>query len=267
MSEILNELQEVKKASQEQAAASNNLSQEVSGKMAEIDQKVNQTADEILQVITSNNVIIYYVDGVNGSDSNSGSSGSPFFSLNRALSVCPTGSKVTIYMKRGQRHTTLSQPISCHASFVNLMPWGLNTDLSSAFHYDETTPIIALECSLNLYGSVVFGGYKSTLIVETNERTPADGVQCWVSSNIVISRSRLILNLNNESAPIFGSHYNYVNPVKVALRDADIVRTKGYLARSGCLFSVDSATGFQYTDDVIRGATAENTPSNVPFTP
>ncbi|MEZ8723108.1 hypothetical protein AB6D66_18700 [Vibrio pomeroyi] len=47
MSEILNELQEVKKASQEQTAVSQAIANEVAGKMAAIDKKVDDAIEEV----------------------------------------------------------------------------------------------------------------------------------------------------------------------------------------------------------------------------
>ncbi|HEJ2458034.1 TPA: hypothetical protein SLZ51_002384 [Vibrio cholerae] len=242
------------------------LAEVVENKVSEIDKKVNQTANEIAQVITSNNVVVYYVDGVAGSDSNSGSRNSPFKTLIRALNLCPTGSKARIYLQRSQRYT-IDRVLNIYAAFVEITPISYNTDISRPYHYDETTPIVAVEAQINVYGSITFGSYRSSLIVETNERTPWEGFQFWASSTVTIARSRLIVNLPDVNKPIFGSEYNYLSPVKVALREADIVKQKGFVARSGCIFSVDGATGFDYTEDVIRNATKYNTISNAPFRP
>ncbi|NAW55407.1 hypothetical protein CAG67_15840 [Vibrio sp. V41_P2S12T139] len=236
-------------------------------KANEIDHKVEQTANEIAETITSNNLVTYYVDAENGNDENTGASSRPFKTLKKALRTCSTGSKATIYVARSQRHILDGENVRCYAAFVNIVPWKDNTDTSQSYHYDETTPIVSLEAVLYMYGTIVFGSYRKTLIVETSEKTPTYGIQFSTAGNFVIARSRLILNLQSDSIPLCGSYFNYVNPVKVALREADIVKTKGFLARSGCLFSVDVATGFQYTDDVILGADENNTPSNVPFTP
>lgn len=235
-------------------------------KANEIDQKVEQTANEIAQTITSNNLITYYVDAENGDDANTGAASSPFKTVRRALVLCPTGSKAKVILERSQRHV-LDVNTNIYAAFIDIIPRSYNTDVSKPYHYDETTPTLAIEAQVNLYGSICFGAYRSSLIVETNENTPWEGVQCWGACAITIARSRLVLNQSNPNKPFFGSDYNYLNPVKVALREADIVQTQGFIARSGCLFSVDGATGFQYTDEVIRGATQYNTPSNVPFTP
>ncbi|MDA0115541.1 DUF1565 domain-containing protein [Vibrio sp. 2art] len=235
-------------------------------KANEIDQKVEQTANEIAQTITSNNVVTYYVDAENGDDANTGASSSPFKTVKRAITLCPTGSKAKILLARGNRYV-LDGSTRSYAAFVEIMPDIYNTDQTKAYHYDETTPVLAIEGSINLYGSICFGGFRRSMIIETNENTPSGTVSCWGASTITIARSRLILNKPADNLPVFGSDYNYLNPLKVSLRDADIVKTKGFIARGGCLFSVDFATGFQYTDEVILNATKDNTPSNVPFTP
>ncbi|MDW3103792.1 hypothetical protein R8N46_20735 [Vibrio sp. 1874] len=242
------------------------LTETVEKKIGEIDQKVEQTANEIAQTITSNNIVEYFVDAVNGDDGNTGASSSPFRTVRRALSLCPTGSKARVVLERSQRHV-LDRGVNVYAAFVDIVPRGQNADVSRPYHYDETTPIFAIESAANIYGSICFGAYRSSVIIETNENTPWEGIQCWGAVAITIARSRLILNLPQTSKPLFGSDYNYLNPVKFAMREADIVKTKGYIVRSGCIFSVDGATGFQYTDEVVYGATKYNTPSNVPFTP
>lgn len=239
--------------------ASNNLTGAVSGKMAEIDHKVDTAISEITETITKNNVVQFYVDAENGNDANSGASSSPLRTFNEAVRRCPTGSTATVILKRYQRHV-FDGNVICYALALSIMAWGGNLDGSQAFHYDSSTPVLEFNGALNTNGSITVGGFKNSLIIESNTGSM---IYFYGAGQFTLGRSRIVLD--RAGSAFCGYDQNYLNPVKFSIRQGDIVKTSGYLARHSIIFSVDAATGFTYTDEVIAGATKENTISSVAF--
>ena len=237
----------------------NNMTATVAGKIGEMDNKVDTAITEITDTMTKNNVVIFYVDAESGNNANSGAESSPLQTFNEAVRRCPTGSTASIYLKRYQRHV-FNGNATCYALLLSVNAWGINLDTSVVYHYDASTPVLEFNGALSINGSMSVGGYKNTLIIESND---ASKISFNGSGQFTLARSRVVLNRNNLAW--CGYDQNYLNPVKFSIRQGDIVKTNGYLLRSGCIFSVDSATGFTYTDEVVSGATKENTISNVGF--
>lgn len=241
--------------------ASNNLTTVVNNKIQEIDHKVDNAVNEITETITANNVVTYYVDAVDGNDSNSGSSGSPLQTLKRALTICPTGSTAKIILRRSQRHV-IDSNFRCYALSVEVIPWGYNTDTSGSVHYDASTPIIEWNATLTATGGMFFGGFKQSLIIEAGQ----DGALEFYSTagKFTLARSKILID-RPSSKPFIGTDYDYLNVVKVSLRDATVVKTSGYLARRGCILSADAVTGASTIEDLVLGANRDNTLTNMSF--
>lgn len=239
--------------------ASNNLTGAVNGKLAEIDNKVDTAITEITETITKNNVVTFYVDAENGNNGNSGSSSSPLRTFNEAVKRCPTGSTATIYLKRYQRHI-YDGTLWSYALSLSVLAWGSNLDTSQAFHYDASTPVLEFNGLFQTNGSITVGGFRNSLIIESNAGSM---IYFYGAGQFTLGRSRIVLDRGDTA--FCGYDQNYLNPVKFSIRQGDIVKTAGYLARHSLIFSVDAATGFTYTDEVIMGATKENTLSSVAF--
>jgi len=79
--------------------ASNNLTSAVDKKIVEIDAKVDEATSAVPQTVFDMFDQKFYVDENSGSDSNSGSSSSPFKTLGKAVSSTPFGGKTSIVMK------------------------------------------------------------------------------------------------------------------------------------------------------------------------
>lgn len=88
MSSVIEEIVKLQTASAEQTAASQALSQEVSGKMGAIDQKVNQTAQDINALMQNPLKVNFYVS-MTGNDTNSGTELSPLLTISEAIKRTP----------------------------------------------------------------------------------------------------------------------------------------------------------------------------------
>ncbi|HGS4817789.1 TPA: hypothetical protein ACMDRM_001684 [Vibrio cholerae] len=241
--------------------AANNLTAEVAGKMNQIDSKVNNAVNEITETITANNVVTYYVDAVDGNDSNSGSSGSPLKTIKRAMTICPTGSTAKLYLKRNQRHV-IDSNVRCYALSVEILPINYNTDTSGAVHYDASTPVIEWAATVTSSGGLFIGGFKQSLIVEVS---PSGQVEFYSNAGkFTLARSKIIIDRPNYK-PFIGDEFDYLNVVKVSLRDATVVKTSGYLARRGCILSADAVTGASTIEELVYGANRDNTLTNMNF--
>lgn len=242
-------------------ASANALTGAVNGKINQIDSKVNNAINEITETITSNNLVTYYVDADNGNDANSGSSGSPLKTIKKALTICPTGSTSNIYLKRYQRHLINSSAI-CYALSVSILPWGSNNDMTQSAHYDASTPIIDWNASVVASGGVVIGMFKGSVVIEAGQAGSISFQS--TGGKFTLARSKIIIN-RPISAPFIGDIYDYVNAVKISLRDATIVKTSGFLARSCCILSADSIIGATQIEDIVLGASRDNTLTNMNF--
>ncbi|PSW14788.1 hypothetical protein C9I98_21625 [Photobacterium sanctipauli] len=241
--------------------ASNDLTKVVNGKVGEIDKKIDNAVNEITETITANNVVTYYVDAENGSDSNSGASGSPLKTLKRAMQLCPTGSYAKIYIKRSQRHL-LESNVRCYALSVEVIPWGSNTDTTGSVHYDETTPVIMWNATVTASGGMMFGTFKASLIIEVGRE---GALEYYASAGkFTLARSKIVID-RPTSHPFIGSNYDYLNVVKVSLRDATIEQISGFLTRRGCILSADAVTGASTIEELVLGATRDNTLTNMQF--
>ncbi|MCG9685130.1 hypothetical protein L1D31_21650 [Vibrio sp. Isolate23] len=92
------EVQELTKASNEQTAASQALSQEVAGKMAEIDAAVAKLTGDVTTVI-NRSMYGSLVVSPDGSDTNEGTSESPLATIDKAVSLVPNGATRIIFLK------------------------------------------------------------------------------------------------------------------------------------------------------------------------
>ncbi|MCG3880436.1 hypothetical protein, partial [Psychrobacter sp. Ps6] len=220
--------------------ASENLTGAVNNKIGEIDKKVDNSVKEITETITKNNIVKFYIDSEFGIDLNSGSSSAPLKTINEAFRRCPTGSTASIYLKRYQRHV-FNGASWCYALSLSIMAWGSNLDYSKSYHYDSSTPILEFNGELNTNGSIIIGGYRNTLIIESNKDSK---IYFYGAGQFTLGRSRIVLDRNGSA--FCGFDQNYLNPVKFSIREGDVVKTSGYLARHSIIFSVDSATGFTY---------------------
>ncbi|NOJ15797.1 hypothetical protein [Vibrio splendidus] len=115
MSEILNELQEVKKASQEQAAASQAIASEVSGKMSEIDEKVKEATTVVRNTIRDYNFEVFYVNSDTGNNNNDGlHSSRPWRDVSPLVNLIVYGKSYKIIISPGQ---VVEMPVSLDHSF------------------------------------------------------------------------------------------------------------------------------------------------------
>ncbi len=259
--ELLGEVSNAVSASKEQTIASQALAQDVAGKMGEIDDRINNAVNEITEAIITNNLVKYYIDAIDGDDSNSGSSASPLQTIKRGLTICPPGSTANIYLKRSQRHL-ISSNIQCYALSLSVIPWGGNTDTSGSAHYDTSTPIVEWNATIKASGGVVFGAFKSSLIIDVGQNGALEYYS--TAGRFTLARSKILID-RPSSTPFIGSDFDYLNAVKVSLRDATIEKISGYLSRRGCILSADSVIGASTIEELVLGATRDNTLTNMNF--
>lgn len=83
-------------------SAANDLTAAVTGKMAQIDQKVAQATSSVPAVVRAEVVKSLYVDASNGLDTNVGTSAAPLKTIKAALDRTISGGVSTIFLRRGQ---------------------------------------------------------------------------------------------------------------------------------------------------------------------
>jgi len=66
---------------------------------------IRKIMDNLRGVISGHMTEAYYIDNVDGDDENTGSSSSPFKTIEKAISIIDPGMSVHIYLKRGQNFT------------------------------------------------------------------------------------------------------------------------------------------------------------------
>lgn len=76
--------------------AANHLTDEVSGKIEEIDDKNNHFVASFLSNLRTNTNLVYYVDQINGDDTNDGSRNAPKCNISSLISEAPSGCNITI---------------------------------------------------------------------------------------------------------------------------------------------------------------------------
>ncbi|NGZ17565.1 hypothetical protein G6Z94_09430 [Vibrio aestuarianus] len=115
MSEILVELGKLTQAAQEQTSASNTLAQEVSGKMAEIDQKVDAATTVVRDTIRDYNFEIFYVNSETGDNNNDGRHSSRAWrDVSPLVNLMVHGKSYKVNIGTGQ---VVEMPVSLHHSF------------------------------------------------------------------------------------------------------------------------------------------------------
>jgi hypothetical protein len=191
MSEILNELQEVKKAAQDQTAASQAMTNEVSGKMAQIDTKLAELVKDVPDAIDSEMYKSIYVS-VDGDDNNhGGSSAAPLASIAKAISLIPNGSTARILLASAPVESPdnvydVEQVHELESRHVLIAPYGgsqvtlrfmdggaFNTRSGGSIKvgnpYHLTVEVVASRTKDSLIyqygGDVSFGGFYTTKLV------------------------------------------------------------------------------------------------------
>lgn len=86
-------------------AAANALTNEVSGKIADINKKVLAATDAVPALVRSLASQTFYIDAVDGDDNNAGTSTKPLKTALAASNKVVSGSQVTLYFKTKQTHT------------------------------------------------------------------------------------------------------------------------------------------------------------------
>lgn len=103
--------------------AANNLTAEVTGKMAEIDKKVNEATSAVPEQIKKSMYVTSYVDAINGDDSRSGESRSHSKrTIKSVLDSAPAGAIIWCVLKDGQEHQINNQ-INCANKTVIFSSW------------------------------------------------------------------------------------------------------------------------------------------------
>ena len=97
------------------------LTKTVSGKVQEIDSKVEGVSNRILNSISVANVFSFYVDAENGDNSNDGMKWtSAKQTIESAVESTPLGAYVNVYVKRGQTHQVTGS-ISCMNRTIRIL--------------------------------------------------------------------------------------------------------------------------------------------------
>ncbi|WDE69797.1 hypothetical protein VPHZ6_orf00014 [Vibrio phage VPHZ6] len=148
------EVQELTKSSNEQTAASQELAQEVAGKMAQIDQKVNEATTVVRNTIRDFNAEQFFVNSETGNNDNDGKTISrPWRDLSPLKSLIVYGKTYKISVPSGQ---TIDMPVSL-----------VGDNVSYHFQGDYNNPgkirMMAIDYQGTGDGTVFFGGINNAL--------------------------------------------------------------------------------------------------------
>ncbi|WP_210447829.1 hypothetical protein [Vibrio crassostreae] len=102
----------------------NELTGTVAGKMAEIDQKVDDATASVPSAIKSLADQTFYIDAISGSDSNSGGLNSPFKTIYRVQEELVNGSRIRIYLRTGQVHNIVGYGLTLQTGLIEFSFWG-----------------------------------------------------------------------------------------------------------------------------------------------
>lgn len=137
--------------------ASNNLTNAVNGKLDQIDNKMVELENAVPNTVKSMLDITSYVDAVNGSDSNPGTSSQPFKTLRKAIEKGVSGSTNEIYLKCGQSHAFGTGGIPVTNQRISFWPWGNDVQPEITFSVASSGAIHQFSLAT---GSVFFRGIK-----------------------------------------------------------------------------------------------------------
>ncbi|HAS6087771.1 TPA: hypothetical protein I7120_22065 [Vibrio vulnificus] len=148
------EVQELTKSSNEQTAASHELAQEVAGKMAQIDQKVNEATTVVRNTIRGYNHEKFYVNSETGDNTNDGKHGSrAWLDISPLKDLIVYGKAYQIVVPSGQ---TIDMPVSL-----------VGENVSYHFQGDYNNPgkirMMPIDYQGKGDGTVYFGGINNSL--------------------------------------------------------------------------------------------------------
>lgn len=242
-------------------SAANKLTSEVANKMKGIDTKVDQTAVDIIDRIAGSRVFSFFVDSENGNDENKGDSAAPLQTLKRAMSLCPAGSTVEIFVASSQLHT-LEDNAVCRAQQLIISSWTRNA-VEENYYIDATTPIVRIGTRFNFHGnSIGFGNYRRSIVLEL---VGQPDFQFFGTASFISYGAKVIIDKSTLSLPVLGSGNNTRMPVKVSLMFSDIEPRRGYLSNNEVILSVREVTGFSYADEIVMGASDSSVLTTMPI--
>lgn len=105
--------------------AANNLTSEVAGKMRQIDNKVDAATLAVPNTIRKYSEQRFYIDAIDGDDSNDGSPGAPLKTIAAVRGRTINGSRVMIYPRAGQTHYVKGFGVSMNTGMIRFSGgWG-----------------------------------------------------------------------------------------------------------------------------------------------
>lgn len=221
------EVQKLTEASNSQTAASQELTQEVSGKMGEIDSKVNQKMSEmdakisqatgdIEAAIKGQVDIVLYVDSTDGLAENIGTAiNYPLDTIENAFKKILPGTKAVIYLKGEGRRYVLNEKITVDGVLVRFLSYHNNNIKPVLTHSAKKHPTTD---NIETAGFLLKGGSNFqfyAIDIETSRW------QEWVSSG----------NPVNYISALFGTHSNGVTGGRVTFYSSDITLNNSALVQ------------------------------------
>lgn len=112
-------------------AASNNLTGTINSKMNEIDQKVDEATASVPDTIRGLSTQTFYIDAVEGDDSNDGETTStPRKTIKGLQAILVNGSYIQIAVKEGQVHEVQGGGISLNSGNIRFTRWNDTNGIS-----------------------------------------------------------------------------------------------------------------------------------------
>lgn len=119
-------------------SAARDLLDTVSGKMQQIDSKVDAATQAVPDTIRSMAEQMIYVDAENGDDSNDGSQQHPLKTVTEAQSRHVSGSYSRIGLKEGQTHATVGSWSSIPSGIIAFRRWGDTSGINNPIAKNTT---------------------------------------------------------------------------------------------------------------------------------
>lgn len=149
--------------------SANNLTGEVAGKMAEIDQRVSQAVNDVPGKIRSEMSVTYYVNYQSGSDSKDGKSiANAKKTIASAVEAAPSGAFVKVALVAGHEHF-IEREIFCNNKIVMIEALGYDYNDASTYIPVTSKPFLRSDNRAGAYGfQIGIGGLVFVRGVEIN---------------------------------------------------------------------------------------------------
>ncbi|RLC45518.1 MAG: hypothetical protein DRH57_07865 [Candidatus Cloacimonadota bacterium] len=148
----------------------------------------------------------FYVDQVNGDDSNDGSESAPFKTLQKAVSSAPAGARVHIYLKSDYEVLDSSESVNIYSKhvFIYLNGYTLRTSINSSGSFNRLRLVFSNKASLLVF----FLTGNSQIIIDDDGYDPDKPWSGYARKLICCSAMEYPYRLGRSQLCILALHMN-----------------------------------------------------------